>query len=297
MATLPPRVVFVTRETDYEQLIARHGTREQARFFLEARGQTLEAVEGPHRAFAEALKTVRAATPPEWRQTSVRRADFDRFLFGPEDIVVAVGQDGLVANVAKYLHGQPVLGVNPSPDRYDGVLVRHAPGHLKPLLAATAAGETAVQSRTMVEARLDNGDRLLALNEIFVGHRSHQSARYRIETPKGAENHSSSGLIVASGTGITGWARSILEATRREVRLAPEERAVAFLVREPFPSVATRTSLQAGKLAERPLSVTSQMGEGGVIFADGIESDFVVFEWGRRVEIGPADRVLRLVTG
>ena len=35
-----------------------------------------------------------------------------------EDIVVVVGQDGLVANTLKYLQGQPVIAVNP--DRSDG---------------------------------------------------------------------------------------------------------------------------------------------------------------------------------
>ena len=48
--------------------------------------------------------------------------------FGPEDVIIAVGQDGLVANVAKYLDGQPVVGVNPDPQRNPGVLVRHAGG-------------------------------------------------------------------------------------------------------------------------------------------------------------------------
>lgn len=42
------------------------------------------------------------------------RGDLDRFLFEPDDIVLALGQDGLVANVAKYLDGQPVIGSNPS---------------------------------------------------------------------------------------------------------------------------------------------------------------------------------------
>jgi len=297
MATLPPRVVFVTRETDYELLIARHGTREQARFFLEARGQRIEDVEAPHRAFAAALRTARAATPADWRQTLVVRSDFDRFLFAPEDIVVAVGQDGLVANVAKYLQGQAVLGINPAPDRYDGVLVRHAPTRLKGLLPATAARGVKVQRRTMVEAQLDNGDSLLALNEIFIGHRSHQSARYQIRDGDTAENHSSSGLIVASGTGMTGWARSILEATGKRMALKPEDPAVAYLVREPFPSVATRTGLQAGRIDATPLRVTSRMGDGGVIFADGIEQDFAVFEWGRTVTVRAADRALNLVVG
>lgn len=295
MATLPPRVVFVTRESDLEQLIARHGARNQARFFLETRGQRIEDLEGPHAALIDALSTARAATPSDWRQTLVKRADFDRFLFGPEDIVVAVGQDGLVANVAKYLNGQPVLGINPSPDRYDGVLVRLNASRLKDLLPATAAGAVGFQERCMVEARLDNGESLLALNEIFVGHRSHQSARYRIETPQGGEDQSSSGLIVASGTGVTGWARSILEATGQQVTLTPEERAIAYLVREPFPSIATGTALRGGKLVDTPVTITSRMGDGGVIFADGIEKDFVGFDWGRRVEVATAARTLRLV--
>ncbi len=44
------------------------------------------------------------------------RPELNRFLFEPEDVVIAVGQDGLVANVAKYLSGQMVVGVNPLPE-------------------------------------------------------------------------------------------------------------------------------------------------------------------------------------
>lgn len=297
MSGLTPRIVFAVRESDYERLMARHGTREQARFFLETRGQKIEDVEEPHVEQQDALRRCRALTPSDWRQALVQRSDFDRFLFAPEDIIVAVGQDGLVANIAKYLNGQPVLGVNPSPKRYDGVLVKLVPDRLGDLLPGTLAGKARVQRRTMVEADLDNGEKLLALNEIFIGHRSHQSARYHIETEKNAEEHSSSGLIVASGTGATGWARSILEATGQDLPLAPEEPAIIYLVREPFPSVTTGTALRSGKLSGSRLSITSHMGEGGVIFADGIESDFVAFDWGRRVHLSCAARALRLVVG
>ena len=296
MAANRPRAVFVTRETDYELLVARHATRDQARFFLETRGQRLEDIEARHDRFYSVLGTARAAVPADWRQTLVKRADLDRFLFAPDDVVVPVGQDGLVANVAKYLNGQPVLGVNPAPDLYDGVLVRIGVGRLGRLLAASVAGDVKVESRTMVQAELGDGETLLALNEIFVGHRSHQSARYRIEAEGETEDHSSSGIIVASGTGATGWARSIMEATHLELSLGREEHAVGFWVREPFPSVATATKLRAGRITDRPLFITSRMNEGGVIFADGIEQDFVAFDWGRQVRLSPASRVLRLVT-
>ena len=297
MSTISPRAVFVTRETDYELLLARHATRGQAKFFLETRGQDIDVLEDHHRRLHATLHAGRVAVPSDWRQAEVKRADLDRFLFGPEDVIVVVGQDGLVANVAKYLDGQPVLGLNPAPDLYDGVLVRVPLARLKPLLPASVAGAAPVERRTMVEARLDSGERLLALNEVFVGHHSHQSARYRIACGERAEDHSSSGLIVASGTGATGWARSIMEATHEGVPLDPQERAVAFFVREPFPSVATGTTLRAGKLAAEPLAVTSRMNDGGVIFADGIEQDFLAFDWGRGVTLGPAAQTLHLITG
>ena len=290
-----PRAVFVIRDTDYELLLARHATRGQVRFFLESRGQAITEVEARHARFQAVLAEARAAVPPDWRQALVRRPDLDRFLFAPDDVVVALGQDGLVANVAKYLDGQPVIGVNPAPDLYDGVLATARGGALRALLPASVAGAVPIERRTMVQAVLDGGERLLALNEIFVGHRSHQSARYRIEDRGRAEDQSSSGLIVASGTGLTGWARSISDATHLTLAVGIEEAAVGYWVREPFPSIATGTALRAGKFAGAPLTVTSRMNEGGVIFADGIEQDFLAFDWGRRVDLAPASRILNLV--
>ena len=145
MGIVAPRAVFVTRETDYELLLARHATREQARFFLETRGQKLADLEQRHDRFQAVLREARGQVPDEWRQALVRRADFDRFLFAPDDIVVAIGQDGLVANVAKYLSGQPVLGVNPAPDLYDGVLVRLPLGRLAAVLPAVAQRDVAIE--------------------------------------------------------------------------------------------------------------------------------------------------------
>jgi hypothetical protein len=297
MSTMPPRVVYVVRETDFELLLARHGTRQQARFFLETRGQDLAALEAAHDRFVAALHTARAAAPDNWRQTLVRRGELDRFLFAPDDLVVALGQDGLVANLAKYVSGQPVLGINPAPDVYDGVLMQVPMARLAETLRASAAGAAQCQLRTMAQGKLDNGETLLALNELFVGHRSHQSARYQIDLAGRSERHSSSGLIVATGTGATGWARSIMEATASTVKLAPEEAALGYFVREPFPSVATGTAMRAGKLTDEVLHIRSQMNEGGVIFADGIEQDFLPFEWGRTLTIAVAPRRLRLVRG
>lgn len=295
MPTLAPRAVFVTRETDYELLLARHATLEQARFYLRTRGQDLSELEVRHQQFGQVIGRARTSVPSDWRQTLVRRADLDRFIFTAEDIIVAVGQDGLVPNVAKYLTGQPVIGINPAPNLYDGVLVRHRVDSLGLLLLRAAARDAAIERRTMVEASLDSGERLYALNELFVGHRSHQSARYVIADGATEEQQSSSGVIIATGTGATGWARSIMEATHQHIALAPEEHALAWLVREPFPSIATGATMRVGKLADQPLKIVSRMNDGGIIFADGIEQDFLSFDWGRALSIKPSETALNFV--
>ena len=296
MTSLAPRVVFVVRKTELEALLARHSTRGQVSFYLESRGQSFAVLEQRDRTQRRALETAKAAVPPDWTFTQVDRDDLNRFLFFPNDIVVAIGQDGLVANIAKYLDGQPVIGVTPDPAVGEGILTRHAPEALATLLTRSAHADIDVDRRAMVEAAIVGGDRLLALNDLFIGHRSHQSARYDIRFRETCEYQSSSGVIVATGTGLTGWARSVMAATGAAFDFLPDAPAAAFFAREPWPSRTTGTALRNGLIeGATPLSLTSRINEGGVIFADGIEHDFLPFDWGTDVLVGIADRSVHLV--
>jgi NAD kinase len=293
--SLAPRLVLVHRRTELDELLARHATRGQAEFFLASRGRTLAEVDARHEALNEALTTVRAAIPLDWRRAEVERADLDRFLFADDDIVAVVGQDGLVANVAKYLEGQPVIGVDPEPDRNPGVLVPTAPASFAPLLDKVASGGARYESRTMVEAVTDDGQSLLALNEVFVGHSSHQSARYRLVAAEAEERQSSSGLIVSTGTGATGWCRSVAQQSHSTLELpAPDEARLVWFVREAWPSPATCTSLVEGELGrDQALRVVAET-DGLVVFGDGIESDRLIAGWGQQITVRRAVRTLRL---
>jgi NAD kinase len=296
MSSLAPRVVLVTRPSDYDRLLARHGTRGQAAFFLERRGQSLAVLERQNEQLAAAVSLAKQAVPDEWSLAQVPREDLDRFLFTERDIVVAVGQDGLVANLAKYLDGQPVIGVTPAPGESEGILTDTPVDRLARLLPRVAHGDTDLQRRTMVEARLDDGQSLTALNELFIGHRSHQSARYFLRFGQEEEFQSSSGVIVSTGTGLTGWARSILTATGRSAAFAPEDRRAVYFTREPWPSHATGANLVFGEVdGEAEVSVTSRMNDSGTIFADGIEQDFLRFDWGITASVALCDRTLNLV--
>lgn len=295
--TSVPRIVVVARATEYAALLARHGTREQVRFFLETRGRSIDDVEARDAAQREALISVTAAIPAEWRRARVERSDLDRFLFEPTDVVVTVGPSGLVANVAKYLDGQPVIGVNPDPARDGALLARCRPTDAGELMRSAAANGVGIDERTMVEAVLDDGQRVLALNEVFIGHHSHQSARYLIRCPGGEEHQSSSGVVVTTGTGATGWGRSISLERHTALRLPqPSEPRLAFFVREAWPSPTFGVSVTEGLIsAEERLEVVSEIEEGGVVFGDGIESDRVDFGWGVLATVRVAGERLRLV--
>ncbi|MFF8275719.1 hypothetical protein ACF05T_06320 [Streptomyces lateritius] len=316
--SLAPRAVLVHRVTEYEELLARHGTHGQAAFFLSRRGRDIEEVRLRHERTRRAMAEVASAVPLRWRRARVERADLDRFLFGPEDVVVVVGQDGLVANAAKYLSGQPVVGIDADPGRNAGVLVRHRAADAGALLAAASgtatsgshttgrAAGTVVEELTMVEAVTDDAQRLVALNEIYLGPSTHQTVRYTLGlgSDPGSEGcdaappepQASSGVLVGTGTGATGWLRSLREQRSSRLRMpVPTDRRLAWFVREAWPSPTTGTTRVEGLLSPGETLRLTVESDRLVAFGDGMESDALELTWGQTVRVGVAETALRLL--
>jgi hypothetical protein len=239
------------------------------------------------------------------------RGFLSNYLFAPDALVVVLGQDGLVANTLKYLKGsQPVIGVNPDPARWDGVLLPFEVEDLSAIAKEAIAGKRPLSRVTMARAALSDGQELFAVNDLFIGPRSHVSARYQIQQGSRSETHSSSGLIVSTGLGSTGWFQSLLAGAAgiaghalegpaqamREHGFAWDADHLQFTVREPFPSRTTQVELVFGQVTRKePLQIVSQMAGYGVIFSDGIEADFLEFNAGMAATIGIAERFGQLV--
>lgn len=292
--TLEPRIVVVTRRSAYRELLDRHGTPGAVAFHLRDRDPgALEIIRAADVDLHATLDAVSAAVPRGWRFGRADRGELAAFPFAPGDVVVTVGPDGLVANVAQYLDGQPVIAVNPAGP---AVLARATVAELPALLVAAAAGRAPVERRTTVVAELDDGQRVHGLNEVFLGDRGHQSARYLLRTPDGrGEQQSSSGVLVGTGTGATGWCASLARTTAHPSLPAPEEPALCWFVREAWPSPSTGVSLTAGRLdGDQRLELTVG-SDALVVFSDGAEADHVTAVRGQRVTIGLARERLHLI--
>lgn len=298
------KVVLVTRRTRLQDLVAQHHTLAQARFYVEHMGADFSDYLAEDQAHAEGLRVAREALRGWGRGQVIERGHLPNFIFGSEDIVVALGQDGLVANTMKYLRGQPLIGLNPEPRRWDGVLLPFEPADLARLLPEVALERRPTRSVTMAEARLSDGQTLRAVNDFFIGPRSHTSALYEIQLGEQRELQSSSGVIVSTGLGSTAWLRSVVAGSVGiaqamspfEVDAAPwqplpwDADHLVFAVREPFPSRSSQATLVYGAVqAGQPLRLRSRMPEQGVIFSDGIEADYLRFTAGMEATVGVAE--------
>lgn len=300
------KVVLVTRKTRMEGLLARHSTMMQAQFVIASAGGDFTDYEEEYEEYGEALKAIRRSLPSELKLQVLDRDFLPNYIVAPTDLILTLGQDGLVANTAKYVKGQPIVAVNPEPERFDGVLLPFRVSDVGDVVRRAVAGGLGLKEVTLAEAKLADGQRLLAFNDLFIGASTHVSARYQVRVYGRTENQSSSGIIVSTGAGSTGWLRSVFQMAsglsnftgRPDVpwsRMAWDEQRLIFIVREPFVSRTSGADLAAGQITpDQTLVVESRMPSEGVIFSDGVEADRLEFNSGAIATIGIAPEKARL---
>lgn len=301
--------IVIINKTRLEALIERFNTKAQAKFYIEHAGGNFSEYVEEHDVFHRSLEAVTQRVQRELKMKVVERKYVPNFLFSDKDMIVVVGQDGLVANAAKYVKGLPILAVNPDRSRNDGILLPFDTADFDKGLSALLEGKAKSKHVTLAEASTNDGQHLLAFNDLFIGPSSHTSARYRISYASKTEDQSSSGIIVSTGAGSTGWLSSLMNmangihgtfntSSTASVKFSMpwDTGKLIFVVREPFKSKHSNISLSAGTIDKGgKLCVESFMPSNGIIFSDGIEADYIHFNSGTKVEISAAEQKAVLV--
>lgn len=327
--------IIVIRPTRLEQLKSKYNTNEQAKFYIKqnrmayskkkiiARApkmsksevieqeaiadqeaeQEIAGYEKEHFKFHKALLNIEKQLSKVLRTKRLEQKYLSNYIFTEKDVIIVVGQDGLVANTAKYTKGLPIIGINPDTERYDGILLNYTQKNFMPAVSGVIHDAYKRQYITMAQAKLDNGQSLLAFNDFFIGINSHSSANYKIKYKDKEETQSSSGIIVSTGAGSTGWLSSFfnmangfldkyLPKTKIAFQPIPKENdELMFVIREPFISRISSAEIVVGKIMKNEiLSIESNMPQNGIIFSDGIQNDYIDFNAGRTVEISVAEQ-------
>jgi NAD kinase len=303
------RCVIVTRKTQLEELVARFNTIAQAEFYLKSAGDDFDLIQRRHATYMASLATMKASLPRDLKLSMIDRSFLPQFDF-QNDVVLAVGQDGLVSNTAKYLREQPLIGINPDPDSYDGVLLPWRVEQTATVISRVLKASSNIQQVTLAQATTNDGRELIAFNDLFIGQAGHASAVYEIFHQGRHEVQSSSGIIVSTGAGSTGWMRSVYTGAQRVAgfvqrasvkdpvmpALDRSANELIYAVREPWPSRKTGTELVFGAVSpDLPLEIHSRMASNGVIFSDGIEWDYLEFNSGTHATISTAPHKTQLV--
>ena len=299
--------IIIKNKTRLETLIERFNTKAQAKFYIERSGGDFSDYEREDEVFHQSLSTVQRNLSTVLKHKIVERSFLPSFIFNDKQVVITVGQDGLVANTAKYVKQIPIIAVNPDRERFDGVLLPFQADNFLAAIAQVMGNNYKSNLTSLAEARLNDGQRLLAFNDLFIGAASHVSARYQLTFNSKTEEHSSSGIIVSTQAGSTGWLSSIFNMSyginkfieknnskRKYAKL--KDNQLMFAVREPFASKRTQVETTAGIITgQSKLIIQSFMPNNGLIFSDGVEVDFLKFNSGAIATIGIAEEKANLV--
>ena len=285
------KIIIVKRPTRLDNLVYKFNTRQQVKFYIEHLGADFTDYEKEHTTYYKALDTLLQIAETKGRIQLLDWSLLSNYLFGNDDLVLTIGQDGLIANTLKYLDNQLLIGFNSDPDRWDGILSQFTINEANTIIDKALHKNVAVKKITKAKVELSDKQVLYAVNDFFVGVSDHTSARYTIHYSKNKEYQSSSGIIISTPLGTSGWFQSLIAGAagivkavsssaitiEKETRSWSED-ALTFVVREPFPSVSTKAELVFGTIThDNAFYIESNMGEKGIIFSDGIQNDFLHF--------------------
>ena len=300
------KIVLVTRKTRLDSLLVQYNTFEQAKFIIEHSGGNFEYYVHEDKQYKSVVKEAIGILEKIALVQLIDREYVSSFIFGKDDIIIVIGQDGLVANTLKYLDNQPLVGINPDAKEYEGVLLPFGINDLYKVIIDLLHGQRKFKEITLAKAELGDGQNLLAVNDLFIGQKTHVSARYILEYGLKSEMQSSSGIIISTGLGSTGWFKSILQGASKIARYCDDSiminlkqdndfkwdsKFLYYTVREPYPSKTTKADMVFGKIENKnTFKIKSLMAENGVIFSDGVESDFINFNSGAEVTISVSEK-------
>lgn len=226
----------------------------------------------------------------------ISRDEFTNDIATRADLVIAFGGDNHFQYVSHFINDKLILGINSDPVSSEGALTYFTVDSFSNELNNIKAGKYNIEEWTRLGVYFNGNYVGLATSEVFIGEKERKNmSRHILEFGKKKEEQKCSGLIVATGTGATGWydssCRYLYENGNKFSKIESSGR---FLITEPYNGKHSNYSMLEGKLnINEELLIHSLNDSSGIVTLDCIEE----YKFNRgahvKVKIGVSLKVIR----
>lgn len=232
------RLAIAVKRSKWERDLIRYGSREAVEHLYAIQNNATAKIYQSHQRQATAAQELRAALPTAtWLERSaLPETDFSNF-----DCVLSLGGDNHFVYVSGFLPpGMPVIGVNSDPQTSHGSLLNFDATQVLSVLPNSKSVSFDLEHWTRIECVLTYPDGSSKRTPLCTSEISVRNAfpdlisRYliRLDQPEW-EEQKSSGLILATGAGSTGWYRNAHSMAEQDaVVFAKDAPLFRFIARE-----------------------------------------------------------------
>lgn len=268
---------------DYESLVQKY--RDE--------GANVETILSSHATQQASLGKLRQIFDPS---QFIARDDLAESVNQDADLVIAFGGDNHFVYVSHFAKSAMILGINSDPQRSDGALTSLTADQCEEALQALTRGDYSIEEWPRLEALVNGKPLPLTTSELFVGERERvYMSRYVLKHGDVEETQKSSGLLITTGAGSTGWYDSACRYLHPDGNVfARTEPKFVFLATEPSKGRLNRSKLLEGTVqAGESLRIQSLNDSSGLVSVDSL--DEVLFSRGATLEVRISPHALKVI--
>ncbi|MFO0415839.1 MAG: hypothetical protein ACK5Y6_00990 [Pseudomonadota bacterium] len=296
-------ILVVAKRSRFERDQKELGLSEEAllRWYAEM-GESGSRVLGSHERQLQAIASCQRELESE-QIVHIEQLE-ERLATGSVKAIVALGGDDFLKLVSQHIEDLPVLGVNSDPATSTGVLLSTSIEKLPEAIQALETDSYKIERWTRVELTIDGTSCGRALNDVVLGKRDFRHmSRHELEVHGEKTQQRSSGILISTGAGSTGWFSSAgLYLGGKDRSFSREAPYIRFELREPQVKVYESNGhrivelpphVEGTLVAGDCLRITSLNDDEGIASRDSL--DELPFRRGAVAELSVSSHPLRVI--
>jgi len=266
------KILVVTKMSKFErEKLATHLSDENLVARYNALGESGLRILAAHLLHQEAIATCARELKPD--QVVSLESLKDHGLSPRYEVIIALGGDDFFKLVTHHNKGSlPILGVNSDPLSSVGALLPVTISELPEALKRLESGDYRIEPWTRISLRINGVECGSAINDIVLGKRDFRlTSRHELEYRGQKVTQRSSGMLISTGVGSTGWYASAGLYLGDHDRSFPKTaRYARFELREPSVTV---TEVDGVRVTRLPQLVEGTLSEGASLRITSLNDD------------------------